>query len=138
MPETLLKIEDLHTHFMTKEGVVKAVSGVSLDLEQDSVLGVVGESGSGKTVTALSILRLVPFPGKIVRGSIRYKGQELLSMSAEQIRHIRGMEISLVFQDAGAALNPVIPIGRQVEEIMLEHTRMGKRRARSPVAGSRP
>ncbi len=109
----------------------KAVNGISLTLEEDSILGVVGESGSGKTVTALSVLQLVPFPGEIVRGSIKYRGQELLSMSSEEIRHIRGKEISLIFQDAGAALNPVIPIGKQVEEIVLEHTDMSRRRARS-------
>ncbi len=131
MPETLLEVRDLHTYFMTKEGTVKAVNGVSFDLEEDSVLGLVGESGSGKTVTALSILQLVPFPGKIVEGSITYAGESLLDMSTDRLRAIRGQEISLIFQDSGAALNPVIPIGRQVEEIMLEHTDMGKRQARS-------
>lgn len=131
MPNNLLEISDLHTYFIMKEGVNKAVNGVSLTLEEDSILGVVGESGSGKTVTALSVLQLVPFPGQIVRGSITYRGQELLSMSSEEIRHIRGKEISLIFQDAGAALNPVIPIGKQVEEIVLEHTDMSRRRARS-------
>ena len=131
MPAHLLEIKDLHTYFMTKEGVNKAVNGVSLALEEDSILGVVGESGSGKTVTALSVLQLVPFPGEIVRGSITYGGRELLTMTPEEIRHIRGKEISLIFQDAGAALNPVIPIGKQVEEIVLEHTDMGRRRARN-------
>lgn len=130
MPKTLLEIENLHTHFMTKDGVVKAVNGVSLTLNEDSVLGVVGESGSGKTVTALSILQLVPFPGKIVQGNIPYEGVDLLSLSPERMRRIRGKEISLIFQDAGTALNPVIPIGKQVEEIMLEHTNMGKKQAR--------
>ncbi len=131
MPKTLLEVRDLHTYFMTKEGTVKAVNGVSFDLEEDSVLGLVGESGSGKTVTALSILQLVPFPGQIVEGSITYDGESLLDMSTDRLRAIRGQEISLIFQDSGAALNPVIPIGRQVEEIMLEHTDMGKRQARS-------
>ena len=131
MPAHLLEIKDLHTYFMTKEGVNKAVNGVSLALDEDSILGVVGESGSGKTVTALSVLQLVPFPGQIVRGSITYGGRELLTMTPEEIRHIRGKEISLIFQDAGAALNPVIPIGKQVEEIVLEHTDMGRRRARN-------
>ena len=131
MPEAILEVEGLHTYFMTKEGTVKAVNGVSFSLEEDSVLGVVGESGSGKTVTALSILRLVPFPGQIVEGSIRYKDEDLLEMSTERLRRIRGLEISLIFQDSGAALNPVIPIGRQVEEIMLEHTDMGKKQARN-------
>ena len=131
MPAHLLEIQNLHTYFITKEGVNKAVNGVSLTLDEDSILGVVGESGSGKTVTALSVLQLVPFPGQIVQGSIAYNGRELLTMSSEQIRHIRGKEISLIFQDAGAALNPVIPIGKQVEEIVLEHTDMSRRRARA-------
>ena len=131
MPAPLLEIKDLHTYFITKEGVNKAVNGVTLTLEEDSILGVVGESGSGKTVTALSVLQLVPFPGEIVKGSISYNGKELLTMPADEIRHIRGKEISLIFQDAGAALNPVIPIGKQVEEIVLEHTDMGRRRARN-------
>lgn len=131
MPSRLLEIQNLHTYFITKEGVNKAVNGVSLTLDEDSILGVVGESGSGKTVTALSVLQLVPFPGQIVQGSIAYNGRELLTMSSEQIRHIRGKEISLIFQDAGAALNPVIPIGKQVEEIVLEHTDMSRRRARA-------
>ena len=131
MASPILEIKDLHTAFGTREGVVKAVNGVSLTLHEDAVLGVVGESGAGKTVTALSILQLLPFPGRVVGGSIRYNGMELLSLSAEQMRPIRGNEISLIFQDAAAALNPVIPIGKQVEEIILEHTRMGQRQARA-------
>lgn len=134
MGKPLLEIRDLHTYFVMKEGVNKAVNGVSLSLEEDSILGVVGESGSGKTVTALSVLQLVPFPGRVMSGSIRYKGRELLDMTADEIRRVRGNEISLIFQDAGAALNPVIPIGKQVEEIVLEHTDMGRRRARALAA----
>ena len=130
MSKALLEVQDLHTYFSTNEGVVKAVNGVTLSLREDSVLGVMGESGSGKTVTALSILQLVPYPGKIVNGSIPYKGADLLKMSEEQMRKIRGKEISLIFQDAGSALNPVISVGRQIEEIMLEHTDMGNREAR--------
>ncbi len=134
MTQTLLEVRNLHTYFKTKEGTVKAVNGVDLSLKEDSVLGVVGESGCGKTVTALSILQLVPFPGKIVEGKVLYRGVDLLTLSAEQMRKIRGKEISLIFQDAMAALNPVIPIGKQVEEIMLEHTSMGKRQARELAA----
>ncbi len=130
MASPILEVKDLHTFFRTREGVVKAVNGVSLTLEEDTILGVVGESGAGKTVTALSILQLVPFPGQIVGGSIRYNGMELLGLSAQQMRPLRGKEISLIFQDAAAALNPVITIGKQVEEIILEHTRMGHRQAR--------
>ena len=129
--KVLLEVEDLHTYFVTKAGTVKAVNGVSLSLREDSVLGLVGESGSGKTVTALSILQLVPFPGKIVSGSIPYQGEDLLQLKPEAMRRLRGKEISLVFQDAGTSLNPVIPIGRQVEEIMLEHTNIGKKEARA-------
>ena len=131
MPEALLRIRDLHTHFGTKEGVVKAVDGVSLDLHEDGVLGLVGESGSGKTVTALSVLRILPFPGNVVRGNIYYRGADLLTLDEESMRHIRGKEISLIFQDVGSALNPVMPIGAQVEEIMLEHTSITQPEARS-------
>jgi len=127
---SLLQVDDLHTYFSTKEGIVKAVNGVSLSLDEGKVLGLVGESGSGKTVTALSILRLVPFPGEIVRGEITYDGQSLGDINLDQMRRIRGSEISLVFQDAGSALNPVISIGQQVGEIMSEHTDMSKRQIR--------
>ncbi|MCH8826190.1 MAG: ABC transporter ATP-binding protein [Chloroflexi bacterium] len=130
MPNLLLEIRDLHTYFKTKEGTVKAVNGVSLQMEENSILGLVGESGSGKTMTALSVLQLVPYPGKVVQGSIKYHGREMLTMSQEEMRHIRGMEISLIFQDASNALNPVIAIGKQVEEILREHTNVGRREAR--------
>ncbi len=126
----LLQIRDLHTYFPTKQGIVKAVNGVSLSLEADSILGVVGESGSGKTVTALSILRLVPFPGRVVGGDISFDGTDLIGASDNEMRRIRGQQISLIFQDAASALNPVITIGKQVEELMLEHTGMSKRQAR--------
>ena len=130
----LLEIEDIHTYFPTNEGIVKAVNGISLSLHENRVLGVVGESGSGKTMTALSILQLVPFPGDVVKGKITYDGQDLLNMPVSQLRRIRGKEISLIFQDAGAALNPVISVGKQVEELMLEHTDMSKRQARAFAA----
>ena len=127
----LLELQDLHTYFSTKEGIVKAVNGVSLSLDEGDVLGLVGESGSGKTVTALSIMRLVPFPGRIVKGDITFGGQSLVDIRDDRMRRIRGSEISLVFQDAGAALNPVITIGQQVGEIMTEHTDMSKRQVRN-------
>ena len=125
----LLQVRNLHTYFPTREGIVKAVNGVSLALEPDSVLGVMGESGSGKTITALSIIGLVPFPGQIVQGEVMYDGRDLRTISEAQMRHIRGREISLIFQDAAAALNPVITIGEQVQELMLEHTGMSRRQA---------
>ncbi len=127
----LLEIRNLHTYFATNEGIVKAVNGVSLSLEADTVLGVVGESGSGKTMTALSVLRLVPFPGQTVGGQVLYEGRDILQSSDEEMRSIRGREISLIFQDAASALNPVITIGDQVEEIMLEHTGISKRQAQA-------
>jgi oligopeptide/dipeptide ABC transporter ATP-binding protein len=127
----VLDIRDLHTYFTTKEGTIKGVNGVSLTLQENSILGLVGESGSGKTVTALSILQLVPSPGKIVKGRIWYNGHDLLSLDSDEMRRIRGVEISLIFQDAAAALNPVLKVGGQLEEIMLEHTDMGLRQARS-------
>ena len=127
----LLEISNLHTYFATNEGIVKAVNGVSLSLEADSILGVVGESGSGKTMTALSVLRLIPFPGQIVAGQILYDGRDLLQATEDEMRKLRGQEISLIFQDAASALNPVITIGSQVEELMLEHTGMSKREAQN-------
>ncbi len=127
----ILQVKDLHTHFTTKEGTVKAVNGVSLTLEEDSVLGLVGESGSGKTMTALSIMQLLPFPGKIVQGEIVYDGRNLIGIDSRSLRKLRGNEISLIFQDAGSALNPVVAIGQQVEEVMLEHTPVTMRQARN-------
>ena len=129
MSEVILRVEDLHTQFFTREGVVKAVNGVSFELRQGSILGVVGESGAGKSVTALSILRLVPFPGRIIQGSIYFNGLNLLPLKDEELRNIRGKEISMVFQDPMAALNPVLPIGTQVEETLLAHTNISKRAA---------
>ena len=134
MPDAILEVKDLHTYFSSPEGTVKAVNGVSFSLEENRVLGLVGESGSGKTVTALSILQLVPFPGKIVQGDIRYKGADLRTMGTGEMRRIRGKEISLIFQDAGTSLNPVLPVGKQVEEVIVEHTDMSKREARSMAA----
>ncbi len=127
----ILHIEDLHTHFTSKEGTIKAVNGVSLELGEDTVLGLVGESGSGKTMTALSIMQLVPFPGKIVQGKIVYDGRDMMTMGERDLRKLRGNEVSLIFQDAGAALNPVVQIGLQVEEVMLEHAPVTKRQARN-------
>ena len=125
----LLEIDNLHTYFPTREGIIKAVNGVSLSLEADSILGVMGESGSGKTMTALSVLKLVPFPGQIVSGRIEFDGRDMVKMGDDEMRHIRGRQISLIFQDAASALNPVITVGKQVEELMLEHTGMSKRQA---------
>jgi len=121
--EPLLDIRGLRTHFHTEAGVAKAVDGVDLSVMPGEVLGLVGESGSGKSVTALSILRLVPSPpGHIVAGEIRFRGRDLLAGSWDDIRSIRGREISMIFQEPMTSLNPVFPIGRQVMEVILAHT----------------
>ena len=99
MSETILNIENLKTHFDTWAGVVTAVDGVSFDVKKGETLGLVGESGSGKTVTALSVLGIVPRPGKIMDGKIIYKGKDLISMSEKEMQKIRGAEIALIFQD---------------------------------------
>ena len=122
MTTPLLQIRGLRTHFFTESGVAKAVDGVDLDIRPGEVLGLVGESGSGKSVTALSILRLVPDPpGRIAAGEIRFRGRDLLTLSWEDIRRVRGKEISMIFQEPMTSLNPVFTVGRQVMEIILAH-----------------
>ena len=125
----ILRIENLHTHFMSPEGIVKAVNGVNLSLSEDQVLALVGESGSGKSVTALSIMRLIPHPGRIVEGRIRLNGEDLLQASPERLREIRGRDIAIVFQDPRTALNPVLPIGKQLEELLFAHLDIDKEAA---------
>ena len=106
--EKILEIENLHTHFFSRDGLVRAVDGVSYSLNRRETLGVVGESGCGKSVTALSILRLIPDPpGKIVEGSIRFEGKNLLDFSESAMQRIRGNEISMIFQEPMTSLNPV-------------------------------
>src|SRR6186997_3293137 len=120
--QSLLEIRGLRTYFYTESGVAKAVDGVDLDVRHGEVLGLVGESGSGKSVTALSILRLIPDPpGRIVGGEILFRGRDLLKLSWEEIRKVRGSDISMIFQEPMTSLNPVFRIGRQVMEIILEH-----------------
>ena len=126
----ILRVEDLHTSFFTKEGEVKAVNGVNLTLKEDSILGVVGESGSGKTVTALSILRLLPHPGRTVAGAVYFEGQDLMQADGESLRQIRGKDIAIIFQEPVSALNPLITIGTHMEEALLAHGYMGKAEAR--------
>jgi len=126
----LVQVRDLKTYFKTEAGIVKAVNGVDFDIQTGEVLGLVGESGSGKSVTALSILRLIPDPpGKIAGGSILYKGRDLLKLSWDEIRQIRGKEISMIFQEPMTSLNPVFTIGRQIMEVILEHEHVSKKEA---------
>jgi len=118
----LLSIRDLHTQFVTSQGIIRAVDGVSLDIREGEVLGLVGESGCGKSVTCLSIMRLVADPpGRIVRGEILFRGHNLLSMPESEMRRVRGDEISMVFQDPMSSLNPTMTVGRQIREVLELH-----------------
>ncbi|MCK6449339.1 MAG: ABC transporter ATP-binding protein [Alphaproteobacteria bacterium] len=134
MPEKsstkLLSVRDLQTHFINRDGVVKAVDGVSWDLDRGETLGLVGESGCGKSITALSILRLVPSPpGRIVGGSIRFDGRELLSLPESAMRDLRGNDISMIFQEPMTSLNPVLTIGWQMAETLKLHQGMNRKAA---------
>lgn len=134
--DAILEIRDLHSYFFTKHGVVKAVNGVNLSLKRQMVLGILGESGCGKTTIALSILGLLPFPGEIVDGEIVFKGRDLLDMDEEEIRLVRGNEISISFQDASSALNPVATVGSQVEEVIIAHYDVSPEEARDRAVGA--
>ena len=128
------KSEGLRTHFETERGIVRAVDGVDLSVETGLTLGVVGESGCGKTVLALSLLRLVPSPpGRIVGGSVLLAGRELLTLSEEEMRRVRGREISMIFQEPMTSLNPVFRIGEQIAEVIRLHQGIARREA---LAGS--
>ncbi len=127
MAEPLLAVKNLRTNFYTEEGVVNAVNGVSYDIQPGEILGLVGESGCGKTVSALSILRLIPNPpGKIVEGEIIFDGEDILKMDEDEVRHIRGNKIGMIFQEPMTSLNPVLTIGRQLTETLELHLKMDK------------
>ena len=117
----LLEVNDLTVEFYTQEGVVTAADNLSYRIERGEKFGVVGESGAGKSVTALSLMRLIESPGRIASGEILFKGQDILQMSEEQVRSIRGNEIAMVFQDAQTALNPVYSVGEQISEAIRHH-----------------
>ncbi len=125
----LLEVKDLHTVFETPSGTVKAVSGVSFTLERGKVLGIVGESGSGKSVTAYSILQILEKSGKIISGSIRLDGQELVGAGEKVMKEIRGNRISIIFQDPMTSLNPTYTIGHQLMEAVLLHTGRNRKQA---------
>ncbi|MBP3426703.1 MAG: ABC transporter ATP-binding protein [Clostridia bacterium] len=130
----MLEVRDLRTSFFTPSGEVKAVNGISFDLEEGKVLGIVGESGSGKSVTAYSILQILTHPGRIVGGSIKFRGEELVGCAPETIRKIRGNKISIIFQDPMTSLNPVYTIGNQLMEAIILHTGRNKEQARARAA----
>ena len=130
MTAPLLAVRDLRTHFFTRAGVVKAVDGVSFELSRGQIIGLVGESGSGKSVTGFSLLGLVEPPGRIVDGSIRLDGAELVGMSPADLRAVRGRQMSMVFQDPMMTLNPVLSIGSQMGLAVRAHDRVSKPAAR--------
>jgi peptide/nickel transport system ATP-binding protein len=128
--EPTLSVQGLATHFFTKAGVVKAVDGVSLHVDPGEILGLVGESGSGKSITGFSILGLIDPPGRIVEGSVRYKGQELTTASADRLQALRGDRIAMIFQDPMMTLNPVLRIDTQMIETVRVHHSVSKGEAR--------
>jgi len=130
----LLEIEGLTTHFITHAGTVRAVDRLDLTLRAGRVLGLVGESGCGKTVTALSILNLVPPPGRIVAGKVNFEGRDLLLLAPEEIRQIRGRRISMIFQEPMTALNPVFTVGNQIAEVLTMHQAATRKEALGSAA----
>ena len=125
----LLEVNNIKTHFYCDEGIVKAVDGVDLRVKSGEVLGLVGESGCGKSVTALSILRLINSPGKIIDGDVIFDGKQLFSLNKAEMQAIRGNRISMIFQQPQSSLNPVFTIGNQLAEVFRTHSNMGKREA---------
>ncbi len=119
--EPILKIDNLKTSFLTSSGEVQAVRGVSFTVNRGDILGIVGESGSGKSVTSMSILRLLPDTARIKEGSIEFHGKNLVTTSKKEMREIRGEKISMIFQDPMSSLNPLVPVGKQVAEVILQH-----------------
>ena len=131
----LLNVQGLETHFIIREGYVHAVNGVSFHLKEGETLGIVGESGCGKSVTVMSMLRLIPTPpGKVVAGKAMYQDKDLLKLTDDEIRHIRGAQISMIFQDPMTSFNPVLTIGRQVAEPLEIHMGMSRKAAFSRAA----
>ena len=133
MTEPILQVEDLKTQFFTSRGIVQAVDGISFHVDAGETVAVVGESGCGKTITALSILRLVPEPGRIVTGKILFKGNNILDMEPEEVRNYRGNDVAMIFQDPMTSLNPVTKVGFQIKEAMTAHDRFSAGEAANRV-----
>ena len=125
----LLTVRGLTTHFSLDEGILRAVDGVSFSIDERETVALVGESGCGKTIVALSIVGLVPQPGKVIGGQILFEDQDLRTLAPDQLRQVRGGQIGMVFQEPGAALNPVLTIGSQIAEVLQEHRGMNRREA---------
>ena len=134
MREPLLSVEDLEVRFWTGRGTIHAVNGVSFDIAPGETLGIVGESGCGKSVTSLALLGILPRAGRVVAGSARYEDRDLIGLSDEELRTIRGKEIAMIFQDPMTSLNPVLTIGRQIREALETHFDMGKDEAQRRAA----
>ena len=135
MAKPLLEVRGLKTYFSTDEGTVKAVDGVDIDIYKGEIFGLVGESGCGKSVTALSLLRVVPSPpGRIVDGKVMFEGKDLMKISEKEMRRIRGAKISMIFQDPHSSLNPVFRIGEQIAEAIQLHQRVDKKEVLSKAA----
>src|SRR5437660_131784 len=130
MPERLLKVDDLSVHFSTVDGTVRAVDGVSFELERGKVLGIVGESGSGKSVTAMTLMGLTRDVNSHFGGTVQYKGRNLLELSEKEMQDYRGNEIGMIFQDPMTSLNPVYRIGEQIVEAIQAHEKVDKRQAK--------
>src|SRR3954452_7845377 len=130
MAEPLLEVKDLKVSFRTEDGLVRAVDGISFSLDEGEVLGIVGESGSGKSVTMMSVMRLINDPNAIYEGEILYKGRNLMGVSQDAMREVRGEEMAMIFQDPTTSLNPVTKVGWQIEEQLNEHNDLNKGQAR--------
>ncbi|MED1725371.1 ABC transporter ATP-binding protein [Brevibacillus parabrevis] len=131
MSDPVLQIENLQTHFFTDRGQIPAVDGVTITVNKGEVVGIVGESGCGKSVTSLSVMKLVPNPpGKIVGGTIKFKGEDLVTANEKRMRDIRGNEIAMIFQEPMTSLNPVFTIGNQIGEAIRLHTKANKKQSR--------
>src|SRR5881227_567184 len=126
----LLEIKNLSTHFPTRDGLVRAVDDVSFYIDRGELLGLVGESGCGKSMTALSVMRLVPPPGKIVAGEILFEGRDLLKLSNAEMRSMRGNDVAMIFQDPMTSLNPVFTVGEQIAEALRLHRKLARKQAR--------
>jgi oligopeptide/dipeptide ABC transporter ATP-binding protein len=124
--DNILEVAGLKTYFFTEDGVVKAVDGVDIEVRRGEILGLVGESGCGKSVTSFSVMRLISMPGRIVGGSIKFDGQELLELPESEMTHIRGNRISMIFQQPTGCLNPVFKVGDQIAEVLDIHQALGK------------
>ena len=131
MGDFLLEVKNLKTHFFTDDGVVKAVDGVNFTLRKGKTIGIVGESGCGKSVTALSLMRLIGRPGRIVEGEILFEGKDLVQFPEDQMRGIRGNNISMIFQEPMTSLNPVFTVGNQIMEAIRLHQKVDKKEARN-------